>query len=367
MKFNKINFEEGIKKEWLITNGIGGYASSTLLGINTRRYHGLLVAALTPPARRHLILSKVDESLQIDDKTYYLYSNMCTNNYIADGYKYIVQFEKEYIPIYTYQVEDVIIKKYICMEYGKNTVVVFYQILNKGNNAKLTLTPIVNFRDFHTETFNHNFDAREQHNNNKIKIVLDGQSENPIYINLSEGNYIKHDNDSFKNMYYIEEEKRGFCAEENHYIPGRYEIEIGSNSIKEITFVASLEENIEEIDGKEIISKEIGRLSGLIYDSGLIEDLSEQNEVPNKDIIEKNELLKNYVIATDNFIAYRPSFKLYTILAGYPWFLDWGRDTLIAFEGLLLKTHRYDIAKDALMTMIRDVKFGLVPNRIFRI
>ena len=361
MKYTKINLEEGLKKEWIITNGIGGYASSTMSSANTRRYHGLLVAPLTPPARRHLVLSKVDESIEVGNKKYNLYTNI-GKDYITRGYEYIVSFEKEYIPIYTYQVEDVIIKKYICMEYGKNTVVILYQIFNKEKEAKLTLAPLLNFRDFHSDSYKHNFQIKQEEKNRKIKVVLDGNSQTPIYLYVSEGNYQKHENDSFQNMFYIEEEKRGFCAEENHAIPGCYEITIKPNERKEITFVASLEENIEEIRAKDVISKEVARLSSLVYDSGVTESLSDKKQIQDKEIIEKIELLRDYVIATDNFIVYRPSFGLHTIIAGYPWFLDWGRDSLISFEGLLLKTKRYDIAKEILLTMIRDIKFGLVPN-----
>ena len=221
MKYTNVNFEEGIKKEWIITNGIGGFASSTIIGANTRRYHGLLIAPLTPPARRHLILSKVDESIEIDGTKYDLYTNVC-KNYISQGYKYLKSFEKEYIPIYTYEVEDVTIKKYICMEYGKNTVVVYYQIYNKDHETKLTLTPVMNFRDFHAETYNHEFTIKQEEKNRKLKVELDGQAQTPIYMYSTDGKYITHQNDSFRNMFYIEEEERGFSAEENHAIPGRY-------------------------------------------------------------------------------------------------------------------------------------------------
>lgn len=354
MKFENISFEEGINKEWVITNGLGGFASSTILGINTRRYHGLLFAPLTPPARRNLILSKVDESIVINDKKYNLYSNMCVDN-TSKGYKYLESFEKEYVPIFTYKVESVIIRKYICMEYGKNTVVVLYRVFNKNNKAKLILTPLLNFRDFHRENVNHEFDIKQEEYNGKLKVILDGNSRHPIYINVTGGNYIKHDNDSFKNMYYKEEEKRGFDALENHAIPGRYEINIEPFEQKDITFVASFEENIEPLDGKEVISSEIARLSGLLFDS----QLEEEDRC--------RKYLKDFIIAADNFVVNRPSLGLHTIIAGYPWFLDWGRDTLISFEGLLLKTKRYDIAREVLLTSIQDVKFGLVPNRIFRI
>ena len=351
MKYENIELEEGLKKEWIITNGIGGYASSSIISANTRRYHGLLVASLNPPGRRNLILSKVDESIDINGKKYNLYTNI-GKTYISEGYKHLLRFEKEYIPIFTYKIEDVIVKKYICMEYGKNTVAVLYRVFSATKKAKLTITPIINFRDFHSDTCGHEFHLIQREKNRKLRLIIDRQSETPIYINVSEGEYIKHDNDSFKNMFYIEEEKRGFNAEENHSVPGRYEIEINPNEPKDITFVASLEENIEEIDGKQLISKEIERISGIVYDSML------QNE-------ENKELIRDFIIAADNFIVYRPTFGLHTVIAGYPWFLDWGRDTLIAFEGLLLKTKRYDIAKEVLLTMIRDVKYGLVPNRIF--
>ena len=345
---DKMSLEEGIKREWIITNGLGGYCSSTIIGANTRKYHGLLVAPLTPPARRHLILSKLDESIQTDGKKYNLYTNMC-KNYISDGYKYLQSFKKDYIPVFEYEVAGINIKKSICMEYRKNTVVLVYEIKNNDKDSILTLAPIMNLRDFHTVTANYEFDLRQNINKNKVKIVINRQSETPIYMNLTNGKYIKHENDKFNNMYYIEEEKRGMAAEENLIVPGRYEIELAPNEEKTITFVCSLEENIEEIDGKEIIKKEISRINKLIDKSNL---LNSENE----------ELVKTYIIASDNFVVYRPSFALYTIIAGYPWFLDWGRDSLISFEGLLLLSNRYEIAKEVLLTYIRDIKFGLVPN-----
>ncbi len=236
------------------------------------------------------------------------------------------------------------------MEHGKNTVAILYRVLNASHQTKLILTPLLNFRDFHKDSYNHEFEIEQYEENRKLKTIIDKNTETPIYINVSDGKYVKHENDTFKNMFYIEEEKRGFNSEENHLVPGRYEIEIKPNEQKDITFVASLEHNIEEIDAKEIINKEITRISEIVYDAHL--------EETNKD----KDLIKDYIIAADNFVAYRPSFKLHTIIAGYPWFLDWGRDTLISFEGLLLKTKRYKIAKEVLLTMIRDIKYGLVPN-----
>lgn len=360
MKYNKnyMKLEEGLKKEWLITNGIGGYSSSTIIGCNTRKYHGLLVAPLTPPARRFLILSKVDEAIEINGEKIPLYTNMC-KNYISEGYKNLESFEKEYMPIFIYKIKDTVIKKIICMEYGKNTVCIYYKVKNGNYDAKLTLAPIVNFRDFHTMSTNHTYNVNQNIKNRKVKLVIDNNSNTPIYINTNDGKYIEHKDDYFKNMYYIEEEKRGFYPEEDLYVPGRYEIELKANEEKETYFVCSLEENIEELNVKEIINQETIRINKLIINSNSIDI---KKETDSKEDKEYRELIKNYIIASDNFIVNRPRFNLHTIIAGYPWFLDWGRDSMIAFEGLLLISKRYDIAKEVLLTFIRDIKYGLVPN-----
>lgn len=349
MKFTKekLELQEGLKREWLITNGIGGFCSSTIIGANTRRYHGLLIAPLKPPAQRNLILSKLDESITINNKEIPLYTNVC-KNYISQGYKFQISFEKEYVPTFEYLVGDINVKKTICMEYGKNTVCVFYEIQNKNEEIKLKLAPIVNFRDFHSMSTNKKINLKQEEiKDNKIKISIENNS---FYINCSEGKYIKHENDNFNNMFYIEEEKRGFYPEENHSVSGIYEIEIKPNENKKITFVCSLEENIDKVDGEKLIKKEVKRLGKVIKETKLV----------NKK--EEDKLLKEFIIATDSFIVYRPEFKLRTIIAGYPWFLDWGRDSLISFEGLLLKTKRYDLAKEVLLTFKHDIKKGLVPN-----
>ena len=356
MKFTKedLDIENGLKKEWLITNGLGGFASSTIIGANTRKYHGLLIAPLTPPARRYLILSKLDESIQIGDDKYDLYTNV-GENYISQGYKYQTSFEKDYFPTYRYEVEGVKISKTICMERGKEVVGIYYRIKNANKHSKLTIAPIVNFRDFHTMSTDHFFDVKQIINVTKVKLVIDKKADFPVYMNLSEGKYIEHINDTYIDMFYIEEEKRGFYPKENHSVTGVYEVELEPNEEKDISFVCGFEENIEEINLKDTLKKEIQRTEELIEKTELLKETSEMSE-------EKSELLKELIKATDQFIVYRPSFGLHTIIAGYPWFLDWGRDTLIAFEGLLLKTKKYDIAKEVISTMIRDIKYGLVPN-----
>ena len=357
MKFTKesIYLENGLEKEWIITNGIGGFASSTIIGANTRKYHGLLVVPIIPPARRRMILSKLDESIEINGRKYNLFTNV-GKSYISQGYKYQESFEKKYIPKFTYKVEDVEITKEICMEHFKNTVCIYYKIKNSNNHTKIILAPIMNFRNAHGINKDHLFNIEQKNNGHKLEVKID--DGNPIYVKISEGKYIEHINDTFYNMFYIEEEKRGFEAEENHIVPGRFEIDIKPGEEKEISFVCSVEENIEELSAKEIINEEKKRLKKTFDESGLIDNKVNKT----KEEKTREELIKSFLIAIDNFIIKRPLFDTYSVIAGYPWFLDWLRDTLISFEGLFLVTKKYDKAKKLLKHCIRDIKYGLVPN-----
>lgn len=354
---NKIDLKDGLSKEWIITNGIGGFCSSTIIGANTRRYHGLLVAPLIPPAQRHVLVSKVDESISVNGKSYNLFTNVC-ENYISDGYKNLETFEKDILPQFTYKVEDIKIVKTISMIYQRNTVVVQYKIKNGKNNAKLTLAPIINFRDFHHMTTNHDFYLKQKESKNKVRIEVDKNASTPIYIYSNEGKYIEHKNDFFKNMFYLKEEERGFYPKEDLVVPGRYEIDILPKENKEIIFVASLEDNTEQINANEVFENEISRVNKIVEDSKLLVKKAK----PTKEEKDYNALMRDLVIASDTFVINRQSFGTHSIIAGFPWFLDWGRDTLISYEGLLLKTKRFDLAKEILLTFTRDIKYGLVPN-----
>lgn len=347
-----VDLEYGIKREWVITNGIGGYASSTVVGANTRKYHGILVAPLAPPARRYLLFSKIDEAVEIEGQSYPLYTNL-GRNYVSEGYRHLYSFEKEYIPIYTFVVQGMTIKKFICMQHGKNTTAILYNIQNGDKKAKLKLAPLMNFRDFHTISNQKHFKLTQDVMGRKVKMILEDCPAHPAFMYVSEGRYIEHQNDHYDNMYYPEEEKRGFCAEENHIVPGVYEIDLEPNDTKSITMVCSMESNIEEIDARNVINREIVRISTEVYDSELVEE---------KESIEYRQLIKEYIVASDNFLVKRPSMGLDTIIAGYPWFLDWGRDTLIAFEGLLLVPRRFGKARTVLEGLVKNMKHGLIPN-----
>ena len=352
-------------REWVITNGIGGFASSTDMGLNTRRYHGLLIAACNPPGLRKLILSKVDESIIINDKKYNLYTNT-SGGVTTEGYKYMQKFEKTIIPIYTYKVKNVIIEKSICMLYGKNTVVIVYRVINQKAKTKLLLTPIVNFRDFHAETHDLKFRYTQKINRDKVQLDF-GENKGKINLYVEGAKYNEYVDNIFYSMFYQREALRGFDAEENHAVPGTFEVEIKPNEDKEIVFFCSLDgeygnslEELQRLSGTKIIENEKKRINEQVKKSGLIDfkKLPKEEEEKQSYI----DLVNEYIVASDNFIVYRPSMKLHTIIAGYPWFLDWGRDTLIAFEGLLLISKKYDIAREVLLTLIRRTKQGIVPN-----
>ena len=247
-------------KEWIITNGIGGFASSTDKGgMNTRRYHGLLIASSEPPMKRKLILSKVDESIEIDGKKYNLYTND-SNGTLSKGYKYLTKFEKEIVPIYTYKVKNITIEKSICMVYGKNAVVVMYKIANGKHDVKLNLTPIINYRDFHSENHNSTFDFKQRFEDNKLIVELDNNTN--VSLRVANSKYEMHENDMFYDMHYAIEEERGFDCEENHFIPGSFEIEVKPNEDKKINFVCSLDgkygltdTELKRADGDKLIKK----------------------------------------------------------------------------------------------------------------
>lgn len=356
-------------KEWIITNGIGGFASSTDFGgMNIRKYNGLLVAAMHPPYNRKLILSKLDESIEINGKKINLFTNETITNgisQISDGYTYQQSFEKNIIPIYTYKVQKTIIEKSICMIYGKNAVAVIYRIVNQKAKTKLNITPIVNYRDFHSDSHNAKFKYTQKVSEDLSKVQIDFGDNQKINIGVKDATYNEHKNDVFCNMYYRIEKERGFISDENHAVPGTFTIEINPNEDKEIVFICSCNgkygislDDITKYSGSEIINEEYDRIQNQIKESKLLDGLTKRGKNRESYI----DFVKKYIVATDNFIVYKTSSKLHTAIAGYPWFNDWSRDTLIAFEGLFLKANRIELAEEILLDTLKKIKDGLIPN-----
>jgi predicted glycogen debranching enzyme len=345
MEFGKADwrtFEQGIQREWLLTNGIGGFASSTIIGANTRRYHGLLLASLRPPVQRHLILSKIDESLEIYGRHYNLYSFQ-TPDYIMKGYTHLQRVIINPLPTFIYNVEDVLIEKKISMVYGENTVAVVYHILNGGSKAELRLTPLVNFRDYH-----HNSNRAHMSFNHSVYdggVLIRPNYDLDINIYSNKGIFVRKEDCWFFNMDYYMERERGLHSTEDHFIPGYFEVELKPWENKCITLIATIEKEILNKDGVAIIAEEEERIKKLLDVSGY-----------------KDDFTLKLTAAADNFIVHRESTGGKTIIAGYPWFTDWGRDTMIALPGLTLCTRRFEDAKEILYTFAKHVRYGLVAN-----
>jgi len=337
------NFERGVEREWLLTNGIGGFASSTIIGANTRRYHGLLIASLKPPVQRHLIISQINESISINNLDYDLYS-FKTPGCVLEGFRYLQKFEFDSIPGFVYAVEDVLVEKKVCMVYGKNTVCITYHIINGVNSIKIRLAPLVNFRDYHGESRRHHMQFSRKTCPNGIKI-------NPYNLDLTigiyctEGTFIKLEDCWFYNMQYPIEMERGLNYTEDHYIPGYFEVEVEPGRDMHITLTATVEEDVNCLDGRKVIEAERKRIESIIGASGFTDPFA-----------------ASLVEAADRFIVYRKSTNAKTIIAGYPWFTDWGRDTMIALTGLTLVTGRFEDAKQILYTFSKYIRDGLVPN-----
>ncbi|CDG34798.1 glycogen debranching protein [Acetivibrio thermocellus BC1] len=346
MNFGKSSwrtYEQGIQREWLLTNGIGGFASSTIIGSNTRRYHGLLVAALKPPVSRHLILSKIDECVTVDNESFNLFSYEVPG-FIMHGYHHLERFEYDMLPKYIYRVKDVYVEKEICMVYGENTVVVVYHVINGTGRTNLRLTPLVNFRDYHFNS-GRAYMSFERKFEKDVLTVRPSCYDIDIKLYSTDGKFTELDDIWFYNMDYAVERERGLASTEDHYIPGYYDIEIKPLEEKYITFVATVEKNVNHRDGLKIIEKEKKRLKKLASKAGY-----------------KDELAKKLVLAADKFIVHRESTNAKTVIAGYPWFTDWGRDTMISLAGLTLATRRFEDAKEILYTFSKYVKDGLIPN-----
>ena len=178
-----------MEREWLITNGIGGFASSTICGANSRRYHGLLIAALEPPVQRHLILSKIDESIFIDGETYFLYSHK-TPGSIMDGFIYQESFGAFPVPEFCFRVRDIFIRKKVCMVQDENTTIITYEIYNGKRHAMFRATPLVNFRNYHHCSRKENMVFSTRQENEVVRITILPPCK--ITLQCSEGFLRKH-------------------------------------------------------------------------------------------------------------------------------------------------------------------------------
>lgn len=336
------DFEVALGREWLETNGLGGFASSTVLGLNTRRYHGLLVAALAPPVARVVLLSKIEETVVVDGRRYDLSANRYPGVIHPQGHRHLTGFRLDPFPIFTYDMEGTSIEKSIWMVHGQNTTVVEYELtsLCAGADVCFELRPLVAFRDFHRLTHeNTALDQRVQ--------IEEGRAIVRPYAGLPPL-CLAHDADDvvtqgqwYRQFEYSVERERGLDCVEDLFQP--LTLIYQRRGRTRVTIVASVGAvNVDDVEALK--QREKTRRLGLLAGA------------PTADAATRALLA-----AADQFIVTRGDGK--TVIAGYHWFSDWGRDTTIALPGLTLATGRTDVARAILAELATDVDQGMIPNR----
>ncbi|GCA81228.1 amylo-alpha-1,6-glucosidase [Microcystis aeruginosa] len=331
------------KREWLVTNGIGGFAAGTVAGLLTRCYHGLLIAALAPPTQRTLLVTKIDESVQYNQKLYHLASNRWLGATIEpQGYINIESFHLEgTIPVWTFICGDALLEKRIWMEQGENTTYTHYTYLRGNSPLTLNLTAFVNYRDFHgnTQSFNWQMDISPLEKG--VRVIAYNHAV-PFYLLISQGEVFP------AHIWYYRfdlavERYRGLIDRENHLHGASFSatLKVGES----VTIAASTRPD-PNLDGQSSLE------SRYRYENSLINP-------------QQPEWIQQLTLAADQFIVSRPLRDQpdgKTIIAGYPWFGDWGRDTMISLRGLTLTTGRPAIARQILLTFSRYLDRGLLPN-----
>jgi predicted glycogen debranching enzyme len=350
------NLEAARSREWLETNGIGGYSSSTIVGLNTRRYHGLLVAATCPPVGRIVMLSKIEETLVINGRRYDLSTNQYPGAIHPQGFNLQTGFRLDPFPIFTYQIDGITIEKSVFMIYGENSVAVRYQVEGIGLESKLDddglwlvdtcvleLSPLLAYRDYHSL-------ARETGAINSDVLIEDRSvayqpfSEMPALYFAHCAGEVEKTGHWYRDFEYSIERERGFDFTEDLFNPLALKFDLRGRS--QVDIIASTERrNIGDVDDidryqEEEVQRRLQISAGLHLDDEFVCALEQ---------------------AADQFIVSRDERK--TVIAGYHWFSDWGRDTMIALPGLTLTTGRPEIAKSILLEFARYVDRGMLPNR----
>jgi predicted glycogen debranching enzyme len=347
--------------EWLVTNGLGGYASSTVLGVNTRKYHGLLVSALTPPTNRHVMLAKLDEEVQIGNQTYKLGVNEFRDTFYPKPEGLLQEFVINTLPVFRYNAGEVRLQKSVFMPRGRNATIVAYDVQNMGaNRVVVRVFPLVNFRHFyyttHKNQLNWNFSQRAEKQGAVIRFYPAKQA---LAVFTTKGTYNASQQDVWiENIYLRVDAARNEDCLDDCLSPGHFEIPIGPNEQEQFIIIAAAEETEDEV---RRVLQEIARDDLLNQELTRQESLLTQFQKQNAEA-EMKDWLKWAVLATDAFIVNRASTRGKSVIAGYHWFEDWGRDTLISLPGLTLINGRFSDAKEILLTFVQYCDRGVIPN-----
>lgn len=327
-------------KEWLETNGLGGWSSSTVSGCHTRRYHGLLVAATEPPTGRMVLVSKLDETIHRDGQECELGTNDYNGLYHPTGYRYWTGFCRNWHPEFLCSAGDVRIRKSVIMLHGENTVVLRYEVLDAAEPFELSFLPLLASRGYHQLTHANDAINRDFYFADGVFRAKIYQGTPDIYIGVKGSSFVPAPC-WYYGFHYAVEEYRGLDCGEDLYAPGRFHVGL---------------KNGDRLDVWLSTEDHSGRDAGSLFEKELTRRQQLLAGIPAAGIGRK------LALAADQFIVRRGN-EGRTVIAGYHWFTDWGRDTMISLPGLCLSTGRYEEAKKVLAAFADSANMGMLPNR----
>ncbi|HKW64060.1 MAG TPA: amylo-alpha-1,6-glucosidase [Candidatus Acidoferrum sp.] len=341
------------RREWLVTNGIGGYASGTVSDNLTRRYHGYLVAALHPPVGRTQLVAKLEESASYDGTDYALATNRWASGAVEPkGYLQIESFCLEgTTPVWQFALAEALLEKRIWMRHGENSTYVQYSLLQGSGPVRLALKALVNYRDFHSATHAGNWRMKIESAEHGIKITA-YEGAIPFYL-VSPDARFEPKHEWYRDYSLPMEKERGLDDQEDHLLAATANLELAVG--KSATFVLTTNDHA-DLNGAQACAEHIERERKLC---------AKWQESDAQGASVAPAWVRQLILAADQFVVKRslpdePDGK--SIIAGYHWFGDWGRDTMIALPGLTLTTGRPEIAKKILLAFARYVDKGMLPN-----
>ena len=353
--------ENATSREWLVSNGIGGFASGTISGALTRGYHGLLVAALKPPLGRTLLVAKLDETAifnygEDDERSCALFTNSwAANSFFDEGYKLLDSFHLAgTTPVWTYALDSALLEKRIWMQQGENTTYVSYTLTRGSKPITLKAKAIVNYRDYHSVTRANGWRMVQAPVENGLRITA-YEEATPFYL-LSQDATISAEHSWYRNYHLAVEAYRGEKDTDDNLFAGEFHATLVEGDT--VTLVLSTEET-PVLDGATAYAMQKAHERRIMETVGF--DSAESDSTTFR-----NRQLQHLLLAADQFIVARSTDRDpdgRSIIAGYPWFGDWGRDTMIALPGLTLATRRFDVAEKLLRTYARYINEGMLPNR----
>jgi predicted glycogen debranching enzyme len=344
-------------REWLVTNGLGGFASGTVAGTTTRRYHALLVAALQPPVKRTVLVNGLDETVRYRDNNFPLATNRWVSGFLSPkGYLQTESFHLEGSkPVWRFAFEDALLEKRVWMKQGENTTYVRYTLVRGNSGVELDAKVLVNYRDFHHTTQAQDWGTRIDPVEQGLR-VLAFEGATPFYLKSASGTWAARQ-EWYRNYLLTVERDRGLDDQEDRLYAGQFhcQLRVGES----VTVVLSTEEKT-SLDGEQ------GKTAQSNYELKLFQGWQAQHARScSLSAEEEPSWLWQLVLAADQFIVRRAlpdEADGRSILAGYHWFNDWGRDTMIALPGLTLSMGRPEIARKILESIAGYVDGGMLPN-----